>query len=147
MIKIVQFKSHVHLVDNGVLVDKLGKHVHDCTDESSGVTEANMNVIARDHLLVAVDAHVESYEVAIFIDFPHEMVILSLVAGFEVVLVRMGSGGLANVDIVSQNLLLLLVDERLEIMDVVLLDVDGVLLIHMSSLGAVKGVDSSQGTE
>lgn len=58
LVQIVQLQSGVHLVDDGMLVDELGEDIHDSTDQSSGVAEANMNVGARNHLVIRIHAHV-----------------------------------------------------------------------------------------
>jgi len=59
LMEIVELQDGVHLVDDQVLMDKSRELVHNCRDEALVVLHANVDVIAGDHLLLVVHAHVE----------------------------------------------------------------------------------------
>jgi hypothetical protein len=60
LMQVVQFEGGVHLVYNGMLVDKSWELLHDCGHEVSIVGESNMNMVARNDSASVVHAHVES---------------------------------------------------------------------------------------
>jgi hypothetical protein len=59
LMKVVKLKDGIHLVDNGMFVNKLWELAHDSGDKVSVVGEADMDVVARNNLSQMVHAHVE----------------------------------------------------------------------------------------
>jgi hypothetical protein len=59
LMEVVELQDGVHLVNDQVLMDKSRELVHNCSNEALVVFHANVDVIAGDHLLLVVHAHVE----------------------------------------------------------------------------------------
>jgi len=59
LVQIVELQDGVHLVDDQVLVDKSWELLHDGRNQVLIIFHTNVEVIARDHLLLVVHAHVK----------------------------------------------------------------------------------------
>ena len=59
LMQVVELQGGVHLVDDGVLMNKSWELSHDGGDKVPIVSETNVNVVARHNFLLPVHAHVE----------------------------------------------------------------------------------------
>ena len=73
LMEVVKFEGGVHFVDNGMFVDKSWELIHNGSNKVSIICEANMDVIARDDLMLIVQACVESSGNTIDSDSSHSM--------------------------------------------------------------------------
>ena len=81
LVQVVKLEGGVHSVDDGVLVDKSGKLLHDLGDQALGVAEVVHDVAARNDMVLLVHAVVESGDVVDVVNvMDHNLVHLGLAA-------------------------------------------------------------------
>ena len=73
LVQIVNLQGGVHLVDDGVLVNKPRELAHDWGDQVAIVSEADMDVVARNNLMLPVHAHVKLSIDTVYFDILHRV--------------------------------------------------------------------------